>query len=198
MKKSPYKVKMERLAIKNFFLSMDQKGLCRYLGIKLDSHEEAANILIKKRTDACIRKSKEKYETSKNKKGGSDFADALCWSCGHSTNKYGCCSWSKNLTPRDDWKPGDYLKGFDKNGEISIKVIKCKGFILDTEALHDKRILQTILIDFFDNDVVNLKFFDKMHQADFNIWLQIYNNVCSLVGVAPLLLRASYDLREEE
>ena len=45
---------------------------------------------------------KPKWECWENK-------STLCWECKHATNKYGKCSWSKELKPVEGWTAEGYI-----------------------------------------------------------------------------------------
>lgn len=59
--------------------------------------------------------------------------DTLCWICKHATNKYGICSWARELKPVDGWK-AEARKALIKNYKCAdkvdtyYKVIECPLF----------------------------------------------------------------------
>ena len=112
--------------------------------------------------------------------------DSICWYCKHATNAYGQCSWSAELKPRSDWTEDSYEKS-----ENGIRVKSCPGFEVGTEYSLDRKTVEIILADAFEDPegFISRKYFTKLDNDIFLEWLDIYNEFLDMAHLPPMKAR---------
>lgn len=141
--------------------------------------EELGNVLLRRRKLAVL---KGLYENNRS----TGATESICWYCRHSTNRYGECSWSANLEPREDWDENSY-----EETENGIRVRYCPGFDVGEELAWDRKMAEMIFADAFgDKDgFLSRRYFNRMDEDLFDQWVEIYNGILEMAGLPLITVR---------
>lgn len=138
--------------------------------------EHLGEVLIKRRNIAVL---KSIFTNSRT----TTAPDSICWWCKHSTNRYGQCSWSADLTPRSDWDE----ESCEENND-GIRVKKCPGFEVGVDYALDRKTAEIILADAFEDPdgFISRRYFSRVDNDVFNQWVDIYNEFLDMADL-PLI-----------